>query len=58
MNVTVFGLVIDVRPVFAWYDLWLGAYYNRASGFLYLMVPMVGVRIGVWRAYRTSKEAK
>jgi len=31
--------------VFAWYDLWIGAYWDRRTRTLYLMVPMIGVAI-------------
>ena len=34
-----------IRLVLAWYDLWIGAYWDRASRTLYLMVPMIGVAI-------------
>ena len=34
-----------IRFIFAWYDLWIGAYWDRAARRLYLMVPMVGVSI-------------
>lgn len=51
MNVALLGLVIDVRPVFAWYDFWVGAYFDRRSGYLYVLpLPMVGFKVGVWRA--------
>lgn len=39
-----------LRLVFAWYDLWVGAYYDRSKHHLYLMVPMAGVRIDLSRA--------
>ena len=32
-----------VSPVFAWYDLWVGAYWDRSHHRLYLMIPMVGL---------------
>jgi hypothetical protein len=36
--------VIVVRPVLAWYDLWIGAYWNRSHRSLYLLpVPCVGL---------------
>ena len=31
---------------FRWYDLWIGAYWDRASRVLYVCpLPMVGVRV-------------
>lgn len=30
---------------FAWYDLWIGAYYDRDKRRLYIGVPLVGVVI-------------
>lgn len=38
-------LYFRVNLVLAWYDLWVGAYYDRARRHLYLMVPMIGLRI-------------
>lgn len=42
-----------VRPLFAWYDLWIGAYYDRARGILYILpLPCVGItieRLPGWR---------
>ena len=34
-----------VRPVFAWYDLYVGAYWSRKRRTLYLMLPMIGVAL-------------
>lgn len=35
-----------VRPFFRWVDLWVGAYWDRASRVLYLCpLPMVGLRL-------------
>lgn len=40
---------MKVRPVFAWYDLWVGIYWDRASRKLYLLpVPCCGVCLE-WR---------
>lgn len=37
---------MKVRPLFAWYDLWIGAYYDRSSGRLYILpIPCVGIVI-------------
>ena len=34
-----------IRPVFAWYDGYLGYYWSRGTRTLYVMVPMVGIAI-------------
>ena len=41
---------MNIRPVFAWYDLWVGAYWDRPNRKLFVMVlPTLGfvVEIGV-----------
>lgn len=33
---------------FAWYDIWVGAYYDRSGGYLYICpIPMVAIRIKI-----------
>lgn len=35
-----------IRPLVAWYDLWIGAYWDRARRRLYVLpIPCVGVVI-------------
>lgn len=35
-----------VAPLFAWYDLWIGAFWDRTSRKLYILpVPCVGIVI-------------
>jgi hypothetical protein len=35
-----------IQPIFAWYDLWIGAYWDGARRVLYLLpLPCVGIRI-------------
>jgi hypothetical protein len=35
-----------IKPLFAWYDLWVGAYWDRKRRVLYLFpLPMIGVSI-------------
>lgn len=37
---------IHVRPMFAWHDMWVGAFWDRRKRVLYLLpLPMVGLRI-------------
>lgn len=34
---------MKVRPIFAWYDIWIGFYWDRKNKALYTMVPFVGL---------------
>ena len=35
-----------IRPLFAWYDMWIGAFYDRPRRRLYVFpIPCFGVRI-------------
>jgi hypothetical protein len=37
---------MTVRPIFAWYDLWIGAFWDAAKRRLYIFpVPTLGVVI-------------
>ena len=54
-----------IQLFFRWYDLWIGAYWDRAAGALYVCpIPMCGVRIQLrkpppvepWFATCTIKE--
>ncbi|TWB20072.1 hypothetical protein FBZ99_101863 [Rhizobium sp. ERR 1071] len=34
---------MKIRPIFAWYDLWVGAFYDRQKRRLYVFpVPCLG----------------
>jgi hypothetical protein len=35
-----------IRPMFAWYDMWIGAFYDKPRRRLYIFpIPCFGVRI-------------
>lgn len=37
---------MSARPIFAWYDLWVGAYWDRDRRRLYILpIPCCGVVI-------------
>ena len=41
------GASMTIRLFVAWYDMWIGAYWDRKSRALYLLpLPMLGVRVG------------
>lgn len=38
--------VMRVRPLFAWYDLWIGAFWDRKTRKLYILpLPCIGIVI-------------
>lgn len=37
---------MTIKPIFAWYDLWIGLFYDRAKKRLYVLpLPCIGVII-------------
>lgn len=40
------AIQVRVKPLFAWFDFWVGVYYDRANRRIYILpVPMLGVVI-------------
>jgi hypothetical protein len=38
---------MTIKPIFAWYDLWVGAYWSADTRALYVFpIPCVGIRVG------------
>ena len=38
------GAPVKIRPIFAWYDFWVGAYWDQAKRRLYVLpLPMIGL---------------
>ena len=37
---------MTVRPIFAWYDFWVGGFYDQQKRRLYILpLPMIGIVI-------------
>jgi hypothetical protein len=37
---------MKIKPIFAWYDLWVGLFWDRRNRCLYILpIPMIGVCI-------------
>lgn len=48
---------LHIRLVFAWYDFWVGAYFDKGKNTLYLLpVPTVGVRVRFLPKPSTAKD--
>lgn len=39
-------IAVRVKPIFAWYDFWVGVYIDRANKRIYVLpLPMLGIVI-------------
>jgi hypothetical protein len=37
---------VKIKPIFKWYDIWIGFYYDRENKTLYFFpIPMLGLKI-------------
>lgn len=46
---------MKIRPIFAWYDIWVGVFWDRAKRRLYVFpVPMIGIVVEFWGAARQA----
>jgi len=48
-----------MRLIFAWYDFWVGFYYDRNKKYLYIFpVPMIGLRVDMREYMESPKHVK
>jgi hypothetical protein len=50
---------MSIRPIFAWYDLWVGAFWDAGKRRLYILpIPCCGVVIDFRRAAQVLKDTQ
>lgn len=47
---------MKIEPIFAWYDIWIGVFWDRKQRILYiLLIPMLGLKISFPRPAPVDK---
>ncbi len=37
---------MSIEPIFAWYDFWVGLFWDRQKRILYILpMPMIGIKV-------------
>jgi hypothetical protein len=49
---------MKIKLVLAWYDCWVGAYWDKKGKWLYIMIPFVGVKIRWLHSLTQDKKRK
>lgn len=43
-------MAMKIRPIFAWYDFWVGFYWSRKERTLYVLpIPCFGLKIALFQ---------
>lgn len=49
---------LTIQPYFRWFDMWIGAYYDRKMDVLYLqLLPCIGIKVYIAGEYATHRRA-
>jgi len=48
LNSIVLNTYMKIKIIFAWYDIWVGVFYDRKNRIIYILpIPMVGLKISL-----------